>query len=173
MSSKPTVILTTAVALCLVAAVNIFSSHLNRTKVENFLPGKWTFMCVPDNAATAKSADAKVVRVVTHISKGAAVGQVLVKNRGDRAIRGIALHWSLSREAGTTEVVLEGNTARFDLSIPAGKAEELADTGISFAKLQRQLPAQALTGADGENDVRVTIRHLFAPPDGDTGARIA
>ena len=34
-------------------------------------------------------------------------------------------------------------------------------------------PAQALTGADGENDVRVTIRHLFAPPDGDTGARVA
>ncbi len=146
-NSKPKVVVTAAGAVCLVVAVNIFSSHLNRAGVENFLPGDWTFMCVPNNSEAAKSADAKVVRVGSDRSKGAAVGRVLVNNRGDHAIRGVVLHWSLSKDTATPKVVLEGNTARFNIEIAPGKAHEIEDIGVSFAKLQRQLPARALDGA--------------------------
>jgi hypothetical protein len=151
-SSRFTVVLTAAVTLCLVAAVNIFSSHLNRTKVDDCLPGDWTFMCVPNNASAAKASEVKVVRVGSDKSKGAAIVHVLVMNRGDRGIRGVALHWSLAKDASAPHVLLEGNTARFDLSIPPGNAEEVEDIGVSFARLQRQLPAQALAG-----DFKLTI----------------
>ena len=70
-------------------------------------------MCVPDNTPADKSAAVKVVGVGTNASEAAAIGHVMIPNRGDHEIRGVTLHWSLSKDSSNPAALVEGNTAMF------------------------------------------------------------
>jgi hypothetical protein len=139
-------------ALVAVAGVGLIShGQVARPKLPR---GSWTFSAGPQKGIAYKSVPVDVFKVSTKASEGLTVGSVSLHNRSLQDVKEVKLHWYL-KEKSQKNILAEGDTGFFDVTLPAGGRLPIDYPIVSFEKLSKTLVKDGVLSGDYRIEVVV------------------
>lgn len=108
--------------------------------------GNWTFSAVPQVGTKYITLPVDVFKVKTNAAQGLTIESVSLFNRSLQNVKEVRLHWYL-KEKSQKNILAEGDTDFFNVTLPAGGRVAIDYPIVSFDKLSRNFTKDgALTG---------------------------
>jgi hypothetical protein len=142
-------------ALVAVAGVALISRGQGaRSKLPK---GNWTFSAGPQVGVGYRSMPIDVFRVKTKAAQGLTVESVSLFNRSFQDVKEVKLHWYL-KEKSQKQTLAEGDTAFFDVALPAGDRLVIDYPVVSFDRLYQPLMRGGVLS--GEYRIEVVVNAI-------------
>jgi hypothetical protein len=116
--------------------------------------GKWTFSAGPQVGIAHRYVPVDVFKVNTSATQGLTIKSVSLVNRSVQDVKEVKLHWYL-KEKSQSNILAQGDTDFFDVTLPAGARLAIDYPIVSFEKLSKTLTTDGVLSGDYRLEVVV------------------